>query len=570
MRCKMCPVPWIRCARLLGNPSGGRSVRRLVLLFAAVSALSNAQPFIYTRGISNAASSLPFGIPGGTIAQGSIFSIYGRNLGPGTGVLQGSFPLNNTLSGVSVTVTDGITHLNAIPVYVSASQVNAIMPSAAPLGTVSVRVMVNRTTSNSVPARVGTNSLGLFTVLGTGAGPGIIFNYVSSNRQPLNSLQTPAKPGQVVTMWGTGLGPVPADNVAPTAGNLPVSVQVFVGGKPATATYSGRSPCCAGDDQIVFQVPANSPTGCWVPVNVQLAGTAVSNTVTMAITSDGSACIPSGGPIQGFVQGGNIGLLAPLRADLNQSAPNSVLDLHTDFLVARFGQEKGGQFAFNPLVSLPPPGTCTAYAGAGNWFNTANLPNLAPSIKPLDAGGGTVAAGAKSATYKFTFSPLTLGYLGSSNPANPTAGDTTLLAPGGLSIQIAGGTDVPSFKAASTMIAPLSWTNQAQISTVNRANDLMLTFTGGAGETIAAIGGNVDVITNASGIFVCLASSGSTSITVPAAILANVPQGRGNPHYSQGAIFLVAAGGTGTFNATGLDQGFVTPLYLTGKAVAFQ
>jgi len=185
-------------------------MRRLLLSLALGQAICGAQPFIYLHAVSNAASSLPFGIPAGTIAQGSIFSIYGRNIGPATGVQASSFPLSNTLGNVSVTVTDGITMLNAIPIYVSASQVNAIMPSNAPTGTVSVRVAVNNARSNSVPVRVGTNSLGLFTVRGTGAGPGVIFNFVSQANQPLNSLQTPAKPGQIVTLWGTGLGPLQA------------------------------------------------------------------------------------------------------------------------------------------------------------------------------------------------------------------------------------------------------------------------------------------------------------------------------------------------------------------------
>jgi len=315
---------------------------------------------------------------------------------------------------------------------------------------------------------------------------------------------------------------VTADNVAPTAGNLPISIEVFVGGTSATASYHGRSPCCAGDDQIVFQVPANAPTGCWVPVNVRLAGTAVSNTVTMAVTSDGSSCVTSASnPAKAFIQGGKVGLLAPMRVDINQSAPSSPRDLRTDFLAARFGQEKGGPMAFNPLVSLPPAGTCTAYAGPGDWFISANLPNLAPSVKALDAGGGTVTAGGKAGTYIAAYSPLLLGYLGSSNPTN-TAGDATLLGPGRVKIQIAGGADVPSFNAAATMIAPLTWTNQSQISTVNRADDLQLTWTGGSGQTIAAVAGNVEAITNSSGIFVRVASPGATSITVPALMLANV------------------------------------------------
>ncbi len=70
----------------------------------------------------------------------------------------------------------------------------------------------------------------------------------------------------MITLWGTGLGPVAADNVAPIAGNLPTQVELFVGGVPATVNYSGRTPCCSGVDQIAFVVPANAPQGCWVPV----------------------------------------------------------------------------------------------------------------------------------------------------------------------------------------------------------------------------------------------------------------------------------------------------------------
>jgi len=31
----------------------------------------------------------------------------------------------------------------------------------------------------------------------------------------------------------------------------------------------GRTPCCAGLDQIVFTLPADTPNGCYVPVTVR-------------------------------------------------------------------------------------------------------------------------------------------------------------------------------------------------------------------------------------------------------------------------------------------------------------
>src|SRR5207253_8114291 len=114
-----------------------------------------------------------------------------------------------------------------------------------------------------------------------------------------------AQPGQVITLWGTGLGPVTGgDNVAPPAGNLPTKTEVFVGGKSAAVLYSGRTPCCAGVDQIVFTVPTDTPLGCWVPVYVRTEGTGISNVVTMAIQSNGSTCSDALNPLAQALVGG--------------------------------------------------------------------------------------------------------------------------------------------------------------------------------------------------------------------------------------------------------------------------
>ena len=95
------------------------------------------------------------------------------------------------------------------------------MPSNAPLGRVAVQVTYNAVTSNTTAATVAANSFGIFAVNSGGFGPGILQNFVAQTNQPLNSLVQTAAPGQVITLWGTGLGPVSADNVAPTPGNLP-------------------------------------------------------------------------------------------------------------------------------------------------------------------------------------------------------------------------------------------------------------------------------------------------------------------------------------------------------------
>jgi len=240
----------------------------LILCLAIVPAVAQVQPFIYGHGVFNAASYMPSTLPGGNIAQGSLFSLFGSGLGPAAGVSASAFPLQSTFNGVSISVTRGTTTVAALPVYVSAGQLNVIMPSNAPLGPVIIQVTYNGKTSNPAHVTVAASSFGIFSVAG-GVGPGIFTDYLGASvPQAINSLTQTAAPNQLVTIWGTGLGPVPDDNIAPTAGNLSAETEVFVGGVSATVQYHGRSPCCSGLDQVVFTVPANAPQGCYVPVVV--------------------------------------------------------------------------------------------------------------------------------------------------------------------------------------------------------------------------------------------------------------------------------------------------------------
>jgi len=144
-------------------------------------------------------------------------------------------------------------------------------------------------------------NFGAFTAGSSGAGPAIATNYISEASQPLNTIFQPARPGQMVTLWGTGLGPVTGDESARALpGDLYLSLQVMVGGVTDTPLYQGRSGCCAGLDQIIFPVPAGVE-GCYVPVVVR-AGTlvregqpppaegAVTATATISVSSSDGPC----------------------------------------------------------------------------------------------------------------------------------------------------------------------------------------------------------------------------------------------------------------------------------------
>ena len=392
--------------------------RLLAVLFCALFTCAFAQPpLIYSRSVYNAASYTPAGIPGGAIAQGSIFTLFGARLGPSQPVSANSFPLGTSLSGVSINIVQGSTSVSAIPVYVSASQINAIMPSNAPLGSAAIQVIVNNSRSNMVPVRIANNAFGIFTALGTGLGPGVLQNFIAQDNQPINSPTITAQNGQTITLWGTGLGPVSGgDNVAPKAGNLPVKVEVFVGGVSAPVLYSGRTPCCAGTDQIVFTIPANAPTGCWTPVYVRTAGTTISNFVTMAIQPSGGVCTTDVLPqvTSTFVQGGRLGEAIAARAttrhDIGVRAP---VDVTADYHVSFAFSPNPKPFPFNPALAFPPSGSCTVYTHQGDMLNGAALPGMAPTTMPLDFGSALMLTGPNGTkTLTANFSGATASYLG--------------------------------------------------------------------------------------------------------------------------------------------------------------
>src|SRR6185437_4307831 len=199
-------------------------MRRVLPIFLLAVYAFAQQPLIFNRSVLNAASYMPPRLPGGAIAQGSIFSVFGARIGPATPQQVNAFPLSTTYNGVSITVTQGSTTVNAIPIYVSSGQINAIMPSNAPIGTASLRVTSPSGVTNVMTVHIAASAFGIFTATGTGLGPGILQNFITQANQPINSATIPAQPGQTIILWGTGRGPVANDAVAPTAGSLAANV----------------------------------------------------------------------------------------------------------------------------------------------------------------------------------------------------------------------------------------------------------------------------------------------------------------------------------------------------------
>lgn len=547
-----------------------------ILLILSLAAFAQP-PLVYIRGVVNAGSFMPQGLPGGGIARGSIFSIFGARLGPAAAQSATSFPLGTTLANVSVTVSASGTTVNAIPVYVSAGQINAIMPSNTPLGAVSLRVSYANGQSNPVPVQIADNAFGIFTANGAGSGPGILQNFIAQDNQPINAPAVPAQPGQTIILWGTGLGPVANDAVAPTAGNLKTKVEVFVGGKPATVAYSGRTPCCSGTDQIVFTVPPDTPLGCWVPVWVRTDGANVSNFVTMAVEKDTSTCTDTSNPfadalVNGKKAGGVAAVRVATREDVGVTAP---IDVTTDLAMAAFSRFAQNPFAFNSVLSLPPQGTCAAYNGKADWLSS-NMPGWLgfPAGQTLDAGSAPAITGPGSPID--LLSSVVQGFAGKivgAKAGSAVMTGTTTLDPGTYTVTGGPGADVGSFQATLNVPSPMTWTNRDQLTFVNRSAPLTVSWSGGAaGDLVALVGIGLNLPSNSGTTIVCVAAPGATSITVPADVLANVPPTRQAVLNSTDALYLVSVPQTAAapIHANGLDSGTALFGYLNGKTVIFQ
>ena len=95
-------------------------------------------------------------------------------------------------------------------------------------------------------------------------------------------------PGGLIIL-ATGLGPVTPTvaNGADSTDALRTTVTtpvVLVGGVPAQVVFSGLSPNFVGVNQINVMLPAGTPTGDQVSLQIQMGGQTSTNQVTIAVS----------------------------------------------------------------------------------------------------------------------------------------------------------------------------------------------------------------------------------------------------------------------------------------------
>lgn len=492
----------------------------LLTLATVLFAQTQQPPFLYYGGAYHAATYSPAGLPNSGLPRGGLFTVFGRNLGPATPTSASAFPLNTNLAGVRLQVLKGTQTFDAYPVFVSAGQINAILSSNTPVGKAVLRLQFNTATSNIIPVEIVQSNFGAFSINSAGFGPAIVTNFIAQDNQPINSLEQAAQPGQVITIWGSGLGPVTfPDNVAPTAGDVSSDVTVYIGGLPAQRLYAGRAPCCAGLDQIVVTIPASVPQSCWVPIQVR-AGGITSNTTTIAIASNPTSCADPLSPYSNTIRkGGKLARLLTTRSDtrVDIAIPTPINVIH-DVAIAQFAEYAANPFAWQLFDAPPPPGTCVTFANRGISQHFINaLPGL--NGTPINPGSSLSLQGLINTTIE-RFSTLT-------NLFNNTVGNNSQLffpLNREISISSAGSPAVPAFTARNTPNLTAPWTNRDASVRFATNQPINMTWTPQPGGLILAVGTSLNRPSNSSGFFACAARSDDGRITVPAHIVNTLPK----------------------------------------------
>jgi minor extracellular serine protease Vpr len=208
--------------------------------------------------VVNAASYLP------GISPGGIATIFGQNLSSVTDIVtEQSDPLPLELAGIQVTVNGVTAPLFSVAFANGEDQISFQVPYETPTGLSAAQIEIFNY-GNSVGTIVAdsfTEDSDIFLYDG---------NYAVAVRYPDYTLigpDNPAHPGDILTLYTTGLGPLsigltdgfgaPSDPLAYTVDPF----EVTVNGEQCQVLFSGLAPGFVGLDQINLTLPIDLPPG---------------------------------------------------------------------------------------------------------------------------------------------------------------------------------------------------------------------------------------------------------------------------------------------------------------------
>jgi uncharacterized protein (TIGR03437 family) len=258
------------------NPGGGTSAAQVFTVYP---------PGPRITSITNGASFVP-----GSVCPGEYVNVFGTGLGPDAIVTfqapSGTNPIASSLAGVQVFF--GAT---AAPlIFVSSTQIAAMVPFGITGPSNTVTVQYNTASSSAFNVTVATAIPGLFALGASGSGAGAVFNYnETSGELTLNSETNQALKGSTVWLYATGAGvttPAGADGM-PGSSELAYSAPtatVTIGGADVVPDYFGHAPgLVSGMLLIKAKIPSNIASGRTVPILLSIGGAVSQSAVTIAV-----------------------------------------------------------------------------------------------------------------------------------------------------------------------------------------------------------------------------------------------------------------------------------------------
>lgn len=235
-------------------PPGIWLAAALIGSFAAGQSASRQAPSYSAASVVNAASN-----QSGAVAPNTFLTIYGQNLAWTTRGLTGNDlvddKLPTVLPGTGVRVWVGSQAANIY--YVSPQQINILVPANLKPGKREISVQVDSTYGPAIEVTLGTAAPALFQMDATTA----IAVHADGS---VATEDSPARPGEIVALYATGLGPTTPAAVYSTIPRAAAPLndmdtfEVRFDGKPVDRSsifYAGLAPGFAGLYQINVKLP---------------------------------------------------------------------------------------------------------------------------------------------------------------------------------------------------------------------------------------------------------------------------------------------------------------------------
>jgi hypothetical protein len=382
------------------------------------------------------------------------------------------------------------------PVSISATRLEADLPSDTPIGELAISVANDQGSSRPEKVIVSSSSPGIFTLNGEGWGP------VAHNLFRF---------GKKVTLHVNGMNK-----------GRP---KIFVAGLEARVT-SVRG------QNLTFAIPRGAAAGCWTPVWIQSESGNLSNFATIPIHDRSGHCEqPEGWPVRPVPPQTRNGFVILFRVSGSIAfQPGKSTNVSFDAGTAIFFQPASG--GLTPFQILPPSGTCIAYAGTFSLNVMQQLFSIRRYIGeyrvPLNAGlsvtvdgGGTKKAVLRGTPSQGQYAAL----LGGTLPLSHGERRPLFFAPGSYRVASEGSENITKLEMAVEVPPPFDWVNQASVSEIDRSKGVELKWRNlGQDRQTILTAFSADSDTGAMGSCVCTAPSNATEMQIPPYAFANFPK----------------------------------------------